>query len=221
MPRIQVLDEILSIFKPQNSERPRNDSEQPHDGLASASVLQNSSGTGDLSPDDIASESTSNGIPVNILAFRTITTILGQLPRTIPIEPIDNLEDHITIAEDRQEIKIYDAFAHLAAAENDVTALTTTNRSTPNGTKLSIMTCTQANSDIQVGEGDTLPLPSMPEKVKAKLNVWSLMVTRNFRRDDVETSSGTPHPIIISSSEPVDLGGRKAYDYMVGLEQHW
>jgi hypothetical protein len=32
-------------------------------------------------------------VPGSILAFRTITTLLAQLPRSTPIKAVDNLED--------------------------------------------------------------------------------------------------------------------------------
>jgi hypothetical protein len=119
--------------------------------------------------------------------------------------------------EDRREIRIYDAFAHLAAGENDVAALTTSQKFRDGTDELSVVTSTQSN--VLVGE---TPLPiSTPGKMKGKIDVWYLMLTRNFRRLDLETSSEAPHPKIVPSSEPSDLGGRTAFDYMVGLEKRW
>lgn len=203
MPRI--IDNIIGVFKSED----QRDNDRPHD--AHASVIQKSSS-------DVASTSTDiSDIPANILAFRTITTILSQLPRTKPIEPIDNL-DHLKMnREDRREIRIYDAFAHLAAGENDVAALTTNQKFADGTDELSVVTCTQANGLV----GET-PLPiSTPGKIKDKIDVWYLMLTRNFRRHDPGTSSGAPHPTIVPSSEPNDLGERTAFEYMVGLEERW
>ncbi|KAF8952139.1 hypothetical protein BDZ97DRAFT_1745881 [Flammula alnicola] len=163
-------------------------------------------------PDKGDTASTSNGIPANILAFRTITTILAQLPRSTPIEAIDNLEDQTTDPDARQELRISDAFAHLAVGEHDVAALTT-NRSSPDSTELRVVACTNDKS---------LPISSTaaPTNLIAKFNVWYLMLTRNFSRDEAETSSAT-YPTIISPSEPNDLGERNAFAYMVGLELCW
>lgn len=203
----QFINNLFGISKPENRDNrgPHNDNQRPRDAAhTSESALQNSSST------DVAAST----VPENILAFRTITTMLSQLPRSKPIEAIDNLEGQISIPEYRREVRIYDAFAHLAASENDVAALTT-NYNLGDG-KLSIVACTQANYHV----GETLPTSS-PANLMAKINVWYLMLTRNFRRKEPESSSGTCHPTIISSSEPKDLGGRNAFAYMKGLEKHW
>jgi hypothetical protein len=206
----RIIDNIISKFKSGNSEGPHNEL---------ASILDNSSGTGDLSPGNTASTPQVNGIPVNILAFRTITKILGQLPRSTPIEAIDNLEGQITNAVHRKEIRAYDAFAHLAAGENDVAALTTNqDASRGHGTKLCVVACTQDNNHIG---GTILPTSTPGKSVLDKVSIWYLMLTRNFRLKDMSTSSGTPQPAIISPSEPDDLGGRDAFAYMTGLEQRW
>jgi len=76
-------------------------------------------------------------IPENIQKFKTITTLLAHLPRTIPSIPTDNLEDpkwaesHI-----RRELKILDAFAQLAVSQHDVVVV-----STFKGLGLEMVTC--------------------------------------------------------------------------------
>lgn len=63
-------------------------------------------------------------IPKNILAFRLITKTLSGIPQTQTFTSIDNLGDNNRwTAEDRQEVNISDAFAHLAVAEHDVVAI--------------------------------------------------------------------------------------------------
>jgi hypothetical protein len=197
---LRIIDKLLSIMMPvlENGD-PNNDNQQPHDA--------------------------SNGIevPKNILAFRTITAILNEIPRSKPIEVIDNLESNIMNTQDCQSIKISDAFAHLAAGEHDVVALVTNHWHTSSirdhdGTELSVLACT----DNLIGE-TLLPqaITSTPANLIAKLKVWCLMITRNFRWSDPETSSGFPHPTIISSSEPDNLGGKDVFDYMVELERDW
>jgi hypothetical protein len=149
-------------------------------------------------------------IPENILAFRTITTILSQLPRSAPIEAINNLDGQIKDSGDRRETRISDAFAHLAVGEHDVAALTTNRITSPSGTRLHVMTCTHNLPD---GENGTRP--GNPD---ARKNSWYLMA-RNFLQDGVE--SRNPHPTITSPSQPADLGGRDAFTYMVDLELSW
>jgi hypothetical protein len=61
------------------------------------------SGEGEKSPDNPDVRSTA--IPANILAFRTITTLLAQIPRTTQLERIDYLEDQTTSKPDRQILR--------------------------------------------------------------------------------------------------------------------
>jgi len=110
----------------------------------------------------------------------------------------------------RQEIKISDAFAHLAVGEHDVAALTT-NYGSPDGTNLRFVACTN-NPPI----GENLPISTQPVNLMSQ--VWHLMLTWNVLRDEEESSSKDPHPTIISPSKPDDLGERNAFTYMVGLE---
>ena len=120
-------------------------------------------GPGDALSSD-AGGITSNGtILENILAFRTITTILSMLPRTTPIEVIDNLEsNNILNSQNRQEVRITDAFAHIAAGEHNIAAITTS--SIRDDTDLHVLACT--NNPIT-------PLPiSTPANLITKLKVW-------------------------------------------------
>ena len=189
---LHIIDKFLYMFKsPQNG--------GPGDALSS-----------DADAGGIASNGT---IPENILAFRTITMILSMIPRTTPIEVIDNLEsNNILNSQHCQEVRITDAFAHIATSEHDIAAITTS--SVRDDTDLHVLACT--NNPIT-------PLPiSTPANLITKLKVWYLMFTRNFCRKDPETSSKSPYPIIISPSKPPDLlEGQDVFTYMVGLEQHW
>jgi len=152
-------------------------------------------------------------IPENILAFRTITSILAQLPRTKPFEAIDNLKAQKWDPAERQEVKISDAFAHLAVAQHDVAALATS-RCSLDVTNLRIVACT---NNLPVDESLLTSKP--PGSLLAK--VFDFILTRNSLRDDVETSSGTPHPTIILPSELDDLKGGNVFAYMLDLEQCW
>lgn len=199
---LQIIDNLLSLFK--SPYKPSNDSQQAHSALIP--VLQNSSGS--IPP---GAASTPNNIPANILAFRTLTTILSQLPRSMPIKTVNNLEGKVKDPDDCREIRISDAFAHLAIGEHDVAALTT-NHSSPNGRQLHIMACA---SNVPVGE--SLPISTQPMNLT---KIWC-QFQRNFLQDSAKTSSRTPQPTTISPSEPDDVRMQDAFAYMVGLEQRW
>ena len=195
----QLIELLKKLRLKEQGEGPRNESQPTF-----VSGLQNSSGINNTA-------STSN-VPRNILAFRTITTLLAQLPRSTPIEAVDNLETRIMDSNARQQVKVSDAFAHLAVGEHDVTALTT-NYGFPNDTKLRVVACT--NNPLI---GENLPIRTQPARVMAQ--VWHLMLTWNVLRDEEESSSKDPHPTIVSPSKPDDLGERNTFAYMVGLELH-
>jgi hypothetical protein len=61
--------------------------------IVSSQQVTEVSGEGEKSPDNPDVRSTA--IPANILAFRTITMLLTQIPRTTQLERIDYLEDQI------------------------------------------------------------------------------------------------------------------------------
>ncbi|KAF8804067.1 hypothetical protein BYT27DRAFT_7194791 [Phlegmacium glaucopus] len=71
--------------------------------------------------------------PRNILAFRTITTILAQL------EPKQKVENsyHELSGNERLEVKVSDALAHLAVVEHEIVALATERTHT----KISVLVC--------------------------------------------------------------------------------
>lgn len=157
--------------------------------------------------------STSHHIPTNILAFRTITSVLAQLQRSRPIETIDNLQDKSMDLAYRREIRTSDAFALLAAGGQEVVALATNGR-TPFAKQLCIMACIEDYAPLC----ENPPTSAQPQNL---FSLWNQMLSKCLPAGDVETSSQTPHPTIISPSKPDGLQGRSAFDYMKGLENHW
>jgi len=147
-------------------------------------------------------------IPENILVFRTMTTLLAHLPRTVPIAPTDNLQEPTwQTKQTRQELKISDAFAQLAVSQHDVVAV-----STFRGWGLDLVTST----DQDVTETQAESTSVLDKIVKA----WQFLITRNDRPADSATSSGE-YPTVVPSQEPPDLNGRTAYEYMKDLEALW
>jgi len=150
-------------------------------------------------------------IPENILVFRTITTLLGHLPRTTPIAPADNFADPTwQTRQVRLELKISDAFALLAVSEHDVVAV-----STVRGWGLNLLTSTDKTAT------ETQPEPKSTTMGKLVESWWNFLITRNDRPCDPATSSGGDYPIIIASKAPLDVEGRTAYQYMQDLETNW
>jgi len=147
-------------------------------------------------------------IPENILVFRTMTTLLAHLPRTVPIAPTDNFQDPTwPTKQTRQELKISNAFAQLAVSQHDVVAV-----STVRGWGLDLVTSTDQDATETQAESTSV----LDKIVKA----WQFLITRNDRPADSATSSGE-YPTVIPSQEPPDLNGRTAYEYMKDLEALW
>jgi hypothetical protein len=148
-----------------------------------------------------------NSIPTNILAFRTITTLLAQIPRATQLKSIDYLEVEITDRPSRRILKISDAFAHIAGGPQDITAVTTNHA--------------VHSRDLQV----LVTSPSVPVSLRSTqpnglLSQLSFMCTRNDRRDD-DPPSKTCYPTMTSPHEPLDLNKRSADDYLSALLDNW
>jgi hypothetical protein len=157
-------------------------------------------------------------IPENILAFRTITTLLANIPCTTPSIPTDNLQDPTwQNKQTRQELKICDAFAQLAVSQHDVVAV-----STIRGWGLDLVTCA-GQGQGQDQDQDTTQTAAQSSSLLGQIvdfarNGWQILVTRNDCFADPATSSGD-YPTIISAQMPEDLNGQSAYDYMKSLVQ--
>ena len=93
---------------------PGKKSDEPHSGSPGVTSTHNP-------PNIIPLMSTD--IPENILAFRTITTLLAQIPRATQLERKDYLENEITDGVNRQILKISDAFAHIAGGDMRCTGI--------------------------------------------------------------------------------------------------
>jgi hypothetical protein len=149
-------------------------------------------------------------IPENMLVFRTLTTLLAQLPHAKEIKPFDNFQDpdwQSRVADQaKQELKISDAFAHLAVAQHDVVVV-----STVRGWGLDLLACTDQDATETPAESTI--------RTFAK-TAWQFLIARNDRTADSATSSGDD-PTLIFSQEPSDLKSRTAYEYMKDLESNW
>ncbi|KIJ99345.1 hypothetical protein K443DRAFT_123237 [Laccaria amethystina LaAM-08-1] len=164
------------------------------------------SGKGEKSPKN--PDVTSTPIPENILAFRTITTLLSQIPRTAKLERIDYLEGGRKGSLSRHILRISDAFAHIAASEHDVVAVTTNHAVL--SVNLKVLAAVTAES---VPES----LPSTPPNGFAR----SLFFMWTANPPQTKLPRETPYPTIISPSPPDDLHPETAFDYISALEENW
>jgi hypothetical protein len=178
-----------------------------------------------VSPDSRGTVSQSNDIPKNILAFRLITKMLQWIPQTNPFVSTDNLgDDNNWMSSDRQEVRISDAFAHLAIAEHGCVAIATnrqirhSSESEPDLTlkepkNLGIIACATP-SGITSSEGSMKATPNIGFFDK----MWNIMLTKNARNDDPICLQ----PLIITSDEPSDFSNFPSLNaYMKNLEENW
>ncbi|KAF9485821.1 hypothetical protein BDN70DRAFT_870712 [Pholiota conissans] len=151
----------------------------------------------------------------DIEAFKTITMMLGMLPRSTPVDAHDNLKERkgsaIKDSYDRQELSTLGAFAQLAAGEHD-TATLATNRISTDGMELRIMSCI---SDFPMEEDLTITTTSeYPKKV-----VHSLY--RMFLKDSQQPKEILSSPNILRPLRPKVAEGMTSLQYMQKLNKRW
>lgn len=160
-----------------------------------------------------------------IQGFQTITTYLGQIQRQAPIKSVDFLENSNETHDHRKEIRLCDAFAHLAVFEHDVIALATDRTSNEIQTQLRILACASASPEK---DEDTPPSdgPKPPGTFSGLRNL-RFCCTRNPRKDESKSSPEATHPTIIEAKAPVgyseepNMGRRQLHQYLDGLEKDW
>lgn len=175
---------------------------------------------------NITSQSTANGIPPSILAFRLITKTLALIPRSSEehISAVDNFANSKAQAtwttNERRELRVSNAFAHLAVAEHDVVAISTnhaafqrtTQSLTPHANQpLGVMAC----STLQSGNIEN---PTDANSPGILYRIYDVL----FARNDQKSGPKVPVPTIVSPKEPADFkpdDGLLAY--MKRLETKW
>lgn len=179
--------------------------------LNSSSLAATSSKTApSVPPGNTVFQSDNLDLPKNLLAFRLITKMLQWIPQTHPFVSVDNLENNNWVKEDRQEVRILDAFAHLTIADHGAVAIACNRRFTmeepPN---LGVIACATLPTS-----GSTKSTPS----IWSKMRQWSIMLARNARYSDAFCSS----PVINTPVEPNDYSKfEDLNDYMTNLEEDW
>lgn len=144
-----------------------------------------------------------DGIPMNILAFRTITTLLAKIQQEKPLIYSNN-EDRE--GENKYTLWISNAFANLALTDHGTVALST--KICPD--ELQVIACTDHNDNNPLI--DHLP----PSKVAS---LWTMMFTVNPRRDDV--ASDNPHPTIVDTTIPSGVDPNDDGTLINYMDEEW
>jgi hypothetical protein len=151
-------------------------------------------GNSDVSPNDTSgrtvavAKNASNSpdeIPKNILAFRTITAMLGKIQQEKP--PIFS---NAAVAKqgERDELRLSTAFANLANTDNEVIAIATSN----SVDKIEVIVSTNHDND---GLTDHSP----PIKIS---DIWRMIFSSNARQDDDTAHKGDHFPFIALPEAP-------------------
>lgn len=179
----------------------------------------------------------------DILAFRLITKTLGRMEPSIdsPFTMIDSLESfqsRWTSTDDRQEVKISDAFAHLAVAEHYVVAIATNRKSVQlaaqeaakqdkakQSSPLNILACASL-LPVETPKKPTKTGPDgllwyfspIVDAIQERIQDWKVVVAKNPLVTDPKCLA----PTIIESAEPDDFkqcGNLKSY--IKSLMEKW
>jgi hypothetical protein len=131
--------------------------------------ILNNNPPGDAPPSNPRTTDELTDIPKNILAFRTITTLLERIQqeRKIKVSQPEKLPPP-----DRLELKISNAFSTIAVMEHEIVAIAT--KRTPEALKITACTQAPANEDSVIAPTQ----PGLPSQI------WHLLVTQNYRWGD-------------------------------------
>lgn len=172
------------------------------------------SSMGNLRKDDTRSDIPSNipcpdpsSIPRNILAFRTITTMLAKLqPNQPEFSPSTSGVSDVS-SDVRRGVRISDALAHLAIVDHEVVAVTT--QYTSEG--MNVVACASISED---------PTEKPPQTDSNGLleHIIGLIFVKNPRKDDPPVDPVVTYPIIISPTQPEDMGSQTLHDYIHNLD---
>ena len=146
-------------------------------------------------PATIPSHSLPNDIPRNILAFRTITTMLARIQQERPFK--FSPEDLEISAAQQQELKIANALANLAIADHDIVAVATVH----SAEELNVIACTHSESN------DQSP-PSPSQNVVSRC--WNFIFAKNPRRDEERDDESKDCPVVVDAKALAGLDNDEA-----------
>ena len=169
-----ILRKASGLFnRGKNGDEPHSDVQAQH-----TQGILNNNPPGDTPPSNPRTTGESKDIPKNILAFRTITTLLERIQqeRKFKVFPPKKHPQP-----DRLELKISNAFSTIAVMDNEIVAIVT--KRTPEVLKITACTQTPANEDPVI-------TPTQPGLTS---QIWHLLVTQNYRWDGEDET--IKHPI--------------------------
>ena len=158
-------------------------SDEPHSGVQARHTqdISNNNPPSGAPPGVPRTTDESKEIPKSILAFRTITTLLEQLQQERKFQVIPSKRQP---QPDRLELKISNAFSTIAVMDNEVVAIVMKHTSEV----LEITACTQAPA---------IGVPTItPPQPGLRSQIWHLLITHNYRRDNNEENLPVGKPII-------------------------
>ena len=166
-------------------------------------------------------------VPENILAFRTITTLLSYLPRAHPIDTVDNL--HSLECNDAQSVNITDAFAQLANADFDVVAAAIqynlndieVTSCAPTEATCTVGTAVAGADDPQKTTQKTTGIMGTVARGIQSVAAYCFTFVRNDRINNSTSHSVSNNPSLCDAEAPGDLGGRTAFKYIVDMQSKW
>lgn len=165
---------------------------------------------GDIPSNILFHNSSSNDVPRNILAFRTITAILAQLQPKQEFKDSESYRQPELSPMDRQAVRISDALANLAITEHDVVALAT-ERTSRNLTVLAYAST--------IPKEETTPNKESPKEERPFL--FRFLFTKNFRRKETAPIPSITYPIIVDAMKPEGMGSLMLPEYLENLEGGW
>jgi hypothetical protein len=148
-------------------------------------------------------------IPKNILAFRTITTLLAKIQQENPVfcNETERFPEGANI--DKETLEISTALANLAVTKDAIVAVAT-NLSTNN---LQVVACTNSNADSR--EFDHSGKPSRDSIFSS----WKLILSPNTRKDD--PPSNTQHPTIVKTAIPSGVDPKDDETLLHYIKETW
>lgn len=163
-------------------------------------ITDNNNPSCDIPPSILLDTSPSEGIPKNILAFRTITKLLSQIQQDRVFQVLQSGPKPLSKLQ-RQELKLSNAFSTVAVMDHEVIAAIT--KRTPDS--LDVM-CAPIN--------DAPPITPSPSR-------WGFMATQNVRWNRLPSTNRSREPTISDASVLADIDLDDDEKLKLHVSEHW
>jgi hypothetical protein len=145
-------------------------------------------------------------LPKNILAFRTITTLLAKIQQENPPTYFNAL-DGLAEDGDKETLRLSAAFANLAVTKDAIVAVATN----LSGTNLQVVACTNSED-----ANDSEQLNHPPS---SRARIWKLLFTPNPRKDDPPLD--IQHITIVNTKIPSDVDPKDDKTLLHYIKERW